>query len=651
VAFSVETSYFCLGLVSALVRWEGTFVGKPFDLEMSQLNETYAWAMSRDISSLVEFANAGKGRGLFAVGSGGSLSVATHAAYLHQLQGSQASAVTPFELHTSPPLRKSALLLYSARGNNSDIVSACRSGISREPSAMGILSFDPAGKLARLARSYDSIQVWAESGPWRADGFLATNSLLASFVLTNRLYKSSGLPGTYAELIELTQTDGSMEAIVRKEHLVVLYDPSTKAAAVDLESKMSEAGLASVQFTDFRNFAHGRHHWIARNRKSTGVVAFVSPESADVGNRTLAELVGICDTVTIRAKVSIGLASLACIPRTFEMTRLFGRFRKMDPGRPGVPLFGRRIYNLKARSSIWVLGAAPAVSYVVSRKIDELDITCCSEIKNWEDAARNYISRLRRQEYRAIVFDFDNTLCGPNERFGSLRPDVVSELSRLARLGMRFGVATGRGKSVREQLQASIPRKYWGHFRIGYYNGSEIGNLEDDKKPELKTPETWLEALAHALKQDSVLRRLCVTVREKQITVETREGVSTEWLWREVLRVSATSLSPVRVTHSTRSVDIVPLGVTKLTLLEDLGVHGIHRDFVLCIGDLGQFPGNDFELLTHPYSISCDQASSGLEGCWNIAPMGYRGVQATLYYLGKLLKTKNGVRFCLPDPR
>lgn len=205
---------------------------------------------------------------------------------------------------------------------------------------------------------------------------------------------------------------------------------------------------------------------------------------------------------------------------------------------------------------------------------------------------------------------------------------------------------------MREQLQASVRRAYWGHFRIGYYNGSEIGNLEDNKKPALKNPEAWLDALGCALGQDSVLQGSCVfTIREKQITVEARGSVSTEWLWREVLRVSATSMSPVRVTHSTRSVDIVPLGVSKLALLEDLARDGIERDSVLCVGDLGQFPGNDFELLTHPYSISCDQASSRIEGCWNFAPMGYRGVQATLYYLGKIRKTKTGVRLRLPNPR
>lgn len=626
-------------------------MGKPFELELSQLDVTYGWALSRDIGTLEDFANSAKRRGLFAVGSGGSLSVASYAAYLHQLQGSQASAVTPLELASSP-LRNYALMLYSARGNNSDIVSACRSGIVGEARAMAVLCFGPMGKLTRLAKSYDSISVWAESGPWGTDGFLATNSLLASFVLTNRLYNGGGLPQKYSELVALTDVDGSLEALVQKQHLIVLFDPSTKSAAVDLESKMSEAGLASVQLADFRNFAHGRHHWIAKNGNATGVVAFVSSESADVAGRTLKELCGFCEVLTVRNNSDRKLASLACIPRTIEITKAFGEVRNIDPGRPGVPPFGRRIYNLKTKSGIFLPGAAPSLSSVVGRKIEELDGNSRPEIKKWEDAAKEYAGRLRQPKYKAIVLDFDNTLCGPAERFGELRPGVVSELTRLARLGMRFGIATGRGKSVRKQLQTSLPRKYWECFRIAYYNGSEIGSLEDDKKPAPKDPEDWLNVLGRALAQDSLLAESCVfTVRAKQITVEPRGVVSTEWLWREVLRVSASSMALVHVICSTRSVDIVPVGVTKLALLKDLLRDGIRPDSVLCLGDLGHFPGNDFELLTHPYSISCDHPSSTIEGCWNFAPVGYRGVQATLYYLSKVKKVKTGIKFFLPGPR
>src|SRR5260370_29648479 len=47
-----------------------------------------------------------------------------------------------------------------------------------------------------------------------------------------------------------------------RQHFIVLHSPSLDAAAWDLESKFSEAALGSIQVADYRNFAHGRHHWI-----------------------------------------------------------------------------------------------------------------------------------------------------------------------------------------------------------------------------------------------------------------------------------------------------------------------------------------------------------------------------------------------------
>ena len=55
---------------------------------------------------------------------------------------------------------------------------------------------------------------------------------------------------------------------------------------MDVESRLTEAGLLPVQPADFRNFAHGRHHWLARHGKTTSVLAFSEQESK-IAKRTL----------------------------------------------------------------------------------------------------------------------------------------------------------------------------------------------------------------------------------------------------------------------------------------------------------------------------------------------------------------------------
>ena len=78
--------------------------------------------------------------------------------------------------------------------------------------------------------------------------------------------------------------------------------------------------------------------------------------------------------------------------------------------------------------------------------------------------------------------------------------------------------------------------------------------------------------------------------------------------------------------------------VGKLRVLEDPA-------HTLCIGDYGNVEGNDYELLTTKYSLSVDRVSKNAECCWNIAPSGMKGLDATIYYLSRLTVT-DGVIKC-----
>ncbi|MSR58027.1 MAG: hypothetical protein EXS05_10165 [Planctomycetaceae bacterium] len=51
---------------------------------------------------------------------------------------------------------------------------------------------------------------------------------------------------------------------------------------------------------------------------------------------------------------------------------------------------------------------------------------------------------------------------------------------------------------------------------------------------------------------------------------------------------------------------------------------------VLCIGDRGRWPGNDFVLLGGQFGLSVYEASPDPHHCWNLCPPGQRGRQATL---------------------
>ncbi len=70
------------------------------------------------------------------------------------------------------------------------------------------------------------------------------------------------------------------------------------------------------------------------------------------------------------------------------------------------------------------------------------------------------------------------------------------------------------------------------------------------------------------------------------------------------------------------------------------------------MGDQGAWPGNDAALLEHRYSVSVDMPSRRLDRAWKLAPAEKRDVDATLWYLERMVLEGGGAfRLTLPDAR
>ena len=76
-----------------------------------------------------------------------------------------------------------------------------------------------------------------------------------------------------------------IERLWCQETILVLYGAEGRIGAIDLESKFTEAALGNLHIADYRNFAHGRHHWLAKRGTSSGVLALVAPGDRDFSER------------------------------------------------------------------------------------------------------------------------------------------------------------------------------------------------------------------------------------------------------------------------------------------------------------------------------------------------------------------------------
>ena len=328
-------------------------MGKPYANELEALDDTYSWALAAPVHELARWFRSAAGLPLIAVGSGGSFTSAVYASFVHGLfTGRVAKAVTPLDATVSPlHFADLAFLLLSAGGGNPDIIACVERAGRNPPSRFGVFCTRKGSPLAEAVSGSAKLSLHEYELPTGKDGFLATNSLLATAVLLTRAYAeawgaTAGLPATLAELVH----PGSVQATFRgelcarcqplweRETTVVLHGAASHAAAVDVESKFTEAAIGHVQTADYRNFAHGRHYWLARYPKSTAVLALVTPEDRALATRTLRLLPTASPS---RAWTSLTTPSTALLPGLVIAMRVAAR--RYSAGRRPRPSVGPHI--------------------------------------------------------------------------------------------------------------------------------------------------------------------------------------------------------------------------------------------------------------------------------------------------------------------
>jgi hydroxymethylpyrimidine pyrophosphatase-like HAD family hydrolase/fructoselysine-6-P-deglycase FrlB-like protein len=648
-------------------------MGKPYAAELEKLDETYAWCLTGPEGGLGACIRSFARLPLIAVGSGGSLTAAHLAAFLHtSYTGRLARATTPYDLLGSPAfLGDVGVLILSAGGSNPDILRAFTGATEREPGYLGFLTTRVGSPLAAEAKRFPWVKAHEFDLPVRKDGFLATNSLLATGILLSRAYRHNWplgeeyLPASLDLLLHpgrsredfLCDLERDCRVLWERQTLVVLHGNATQPAAADLESKFTEAALGNLQIADYRNFGHGRHHWLARHGPSSAVLALVTPRDAAIAEKTMALLPK--DIPTVRLDFPEGVnAALAALAVSLYLTGLAGVARGIDPGRPKVPPFGRKLYHLESAPAVSVVDETMPESTAIrlERKagVSAATLLAQGNSKEWHAAHDRFVSRLSGATFRAAVFDYDGTLCAAAERYTGPRREVTEHLLRLLRSGLYLGIATGRGRSVRKDLRERIDDpSLWQRVLLGYHNGAEIGFLDDDTQPPGKgAADSTLARVVSVLKSDPRLSgNVSIEASNLQVTLELLRPEMVDEVWEIVERAVREHATPgVAALRSSHSVDLLAPGVGKRNVVqrirEEIETHFGGGD-VLCVGDRGRWPGNDFALLQEPYSLSVDEVSRDPETCWNLARPGSRCVEACLEYLAVLTVGPSGAKLSI----
>jgi len=220
---------------------------------------------------------------LLCVGSGGSFSACHYASLVYENNyHTIAKAFTPLDFfYSSDIIYKSKVLFISASGKNTDIRFALNKAINSNALLLANISTRPENPLKEVLKQIDNSYTANYDLPVGKDGFLATNSLITFFVI---LYKaitrqevnikelSCFNKETYINVYEIYAN-----SIKDRFNTTVLYGGWGQPVANDIESKLIEAALGTVQLADYRNFGHGRHHWFDKQKTTSSIIAIITP--------------------------------------------------------------------------------------------------------------------------------------------------------------------------------------------------------------------------------------------------------------------------------------------------------------------------------------------------------------------------------------
>lgn len=610
-----------------------------YNEELDRLEATYRQSLTLDVAALADLHAATAGQPTLFVASGGGLASAQIAADRHTAtHGELSVALTPLALVGEATVRRAGVVVISARAAHPDVGFALRAARLRHNYPVSLVTHRSPDELdPSVLRRLSSIVHVPTLG---RDGFLATNSVLSLSTLFTR---SSDLAVDLPKTLPWLQRE--LDPITTSQ-CIVLYGPGQRPAAIDLETRLSELGLASVQVADYRNFAHGRHTGYSRNLTDTTVISFASSATVHLARATTALLPTDAKVIELHSDAPGPAAPLDLLVASMRLVGATAKVLGVDAARPKVPAFGRKLYHLGAQRYLELEAQGP-----VQRKIAALRIPASAGlVSQFDDALEQWARTLSETTYTAIAVDYDGTVCTTSERFELPADDVQEQVLRLLAGGMHIGFASGRGRSLHTDLRRWVPERLWANITLGLYNGSVLIDGLHHPVPDHNVVSAELKELIERLRGEPLAALMKIEARAGQVSIEpvTGAGVGVEsaasWIAECIARSPALRLKSVRSGHS---VDVVDVDTSKVCVLERLESKA--RGEVLAIGDRGDVGGNDFELLAaRPWSLSVDRCSGDQTRCWNIAPVGAVGPEALVHYLKRIQPRRGGWRFRAP---
>lgn len=311
---------------------------------LKEIPEMFKKAEQEDISAYRDFITEKPEMPMLFVGSGG-MNGALPSLFYGMREGI-GKAITPLQFASlsDAAIKNSRILLLSKGGRNDDIVYAAKRAVKLNPDNTACLTFRDTEEnrlIKVLAGSNARIILY--NHPEIHDGFTSVRGKFYKYGLNYRAY--TGIDEFASKLkinldpescfkYEINDGSGKPVDFGRIEHFIVLYSGYGEPVAMDFESVMTEAGVASVQVSDYRNYCHGRFIFACnhventkepRATSNTTIILFISPREKSLAKQIRTKVIPAkAPIITVETEHDNALATLDLLVKSNVLLAAIG---------------------------------------------------------------------------------------------------------------------------------------------------------------------------------------------------------------------------------------------------------------------------------------------------------------------------------------
>jgi sugar/nucleoside kinase (ribokinase family) len=294
------------------------------------------------------------------VGSGGSFSAAVFGEQMIvSLRGNPALALPPYELRSiSAPLNNMLPVLLSYGGENNDILYAFDRLRALKTKEGFIITGNPDSRLVKRARDcgWQTILVSTIKGSMghvATIGYLATLSSLSAILSPNYIkdeledfFKFDILRNiSKAADFKARELCEKLDSKPSEYHFIGLGSGWARPALVDLESKIVEGGISTIECSELKNFTHGRYISAYRHRKDrVAIVIRCSPfeDLAEFLKKRLEKQMPVFELSTEKPSI---LGAIDLVIQSLYLAHHLGLKQGIDISNPKYPKEAKGMYS------------------------------------------------------------------------------------------------------------------------------------------------------------------------------------------------------------------------------------------------------------------------------------------------------------------